>query len=162
MPKISAIGYVKDGKLTIKDKDKFATAIQVLPNGIYWIEIEKVYSKRSSLQNNALFGIAYKILRICFLEAGYKFTANDVHDFCKNPENNLIPKDYLESERKKWETENKLTNKNTGEVITLPFKVTTTNMSTVYMMEFYTNLQNFAMEYFETDIPDPDPDWDDK
>jgi len=156
---------IKDGKLSIYEKGKFDTAISVAPDGEYWGTLEKIYNKRSVPQNNSVFGIAYKILKNCLQEStGEIWTIDKVHEFCKDNDknqNDLLPLDYLERIKKEWgaNPKNQIANKETGETIILPFVVTTTKMQTIEMMEFYSNLQRFAAEWFGVEIPDPDPEW---
>jgi hypothetical protein len=160
--KISAISWIKDGELSIVKKDEFKKALKFAPNGRYFLSLEKSYNKRSVNQNNSVFGIAYKMMREGFIDSfGEYVTIQWVHEYCKNPDNKLIPPEYLDRIYKEYlESEKKeIINKSTGEVLTIPFKVTTTKMKTIEMMEYYSNLQYFAKDYFDMDIPDPDPEW---
>jgi len=164
--KIPAICWIDEhGKLSIVNEDKFKTALKVATPGRYFLTLEKAYNKRSLSQNNSIFGISYKILQECFIQSfGEYVTIEWVHNYCKNPENKIIPESYIERLKDEYLQKEKIAipNKNTGEFISMPFEVTTTKMSTVEMMEYYSNLQDFALNYFETEIPGPDPDWKNK
>lgn len=152
MKRIEAIATIKNSKLEIVRRDKFASAISDLPEGRYSLTLEKIYNRRSVQQNRAKFGIAYKILRECFVEAtGESVSIDYVHEFCKR---NFLPSEYVE--RLKNEHQSKqIVSESTGEVIEMPFMLTTTKMTTVEEMEFYANLQKFAAEFFGTEIPSP-------
>lgn len=160
MKKISAICYVKEGKLSIVHEDKFKDALKIASDGRYFLTLEKSYNKRSVSQNNSVFGVAYKILQECFIDSFGEFVSIDwIHEYCKK---NLLPPEYLERIYNEWLSEEKtnIVSKKTGECLNISeFKLTTTKMRTVEMMEYYSNLQDFSLEYFETNIPDPDPEW---
>jgi hypothetical protein len=166
MKKITAICDLKEGgKLTILKEKEFKDALKTSVAGRYFLTLEKSYRKRSTKQNSAMWSIPYRILQDCFIESqGQYVSLNFVHEFCKNPDNRIIPEEYIERIKNEWDNDpaNKLANKNTGEVIILPFKPTTTKMRTVEMMEYYVNLKNFLMEWFGADCPDPDPNYKDE
>jgi hypothetical protein len=162
MKTINFIAQIKGDKLSIYEKDKFDVAIAVGSDGRYWGTLEKIYSRRSNQQNRSWYALPYKILAINFSDAtGEHWTENDVHEFCKNPENNIIPLDYIERIKKGWKDnpKNTIVSPQTGEIIQMPFKPTTTKMTTVEGMEYYRNMQDFAKAWFNVDIPDPDPEF---
>jgi len=160
MKKIPAICWIDEqGKLSIVDEDKFKIALKVATPGRYFLTLEKAYNKRSLSQNSSVFGLAYKILQECFIQSfGEYVTIEWVHEYCKE---NLLPAEYRERIYDEYLQAAKVAipNKKTGEFLTIPFKPTTTKMSTVESMEYYSNLQDFALDYFETEIPEPDPEW---
>jgi hypothetical protein len=166
MKKITAIADLKEGgKLLILKEKEFKDALKISLPGRYFLTLEKAYKKRSTKQNSAMWAIPYRVLQDCFSkEWGKRISLTFVHEFCKNPENRIIPEEYIERIKDEWDNypANKIVNKNTGEVITIPFVPTTTKMRTVEMMEYYANLQNFLMEWFGADCPDPDPNWKDE
>lgn len=160
MNHIIGIADKKNGeKLKMLCRDKFADAVNSLSEGRYSIEIRKVYNKRSGKQNNSIWGIAYKIIQGCLSEAtGENVSLEIVHEFCKE---RFLPADYVEriNQDHKSDDRNTIVNENTGEAITIPFRLTTTKMTTVEGIEYYKKMQKFCAEFFYTEIPDPNPDW---
>lgn len=164
MNKITFIWDIKDGKITILKRDKFNEMIKSLPDGRYIVELIKKFRQRSLQQNKAKFGIAYKIIQGLLIESWGRFISIDeVHEFCKAPENGLIPLEYIERLKDEYinDDNNRLFNKDTGEIKMIPFRITTTKMTTTEEMEYYKNMQDFALEFFNAEIPDPDPNWKD-
>jgi hypothetical protein len=150
--RITAVADKKNGLFHVIRRNDLQNAIDNLPEGRYTMLIEKQYSKRSTQQNRAIFGIAYNILRDAFQETwGEPVTIEFVHNFCKN---RFLPADYIE--RLKTEYEHKeIVNKETGEVISTNFELTTTRMTTIEAMQYYANLQKFGAEFLNINIPDP-------
>lgn len=162
MSKIHSIWVIKNGEVKIMKQNDFNLALKNLPDGQYWATVEKVYQKHSNDQRNSVFGIPYRILQQCFMESfGEPVTIDWVHNYCKNPDNNIIPEDYLERIKDEWNNDpkNRLVSKTTGEVSIIPFVCTTTKMKTTDMMAYYKNLQKFIWDYFNVDCPDPDSDF---
>lgn len=157
--KVNFVMIKKDGKMTTLKSNEFKDALAILPDGNYWGTIETAYDKMTAKQRRSIFGIAYKILQQCFIEAtGDHVTIEWVHEFCENPDNGIIPMDYIERIKEIWDNEprHKVANISTGEVIILKFQPTITLMTTLDEMNYYRNMQKFADEWFGADIPDPD------
>lgn len=153
MKSLKALAKVTKGKLEIKQREKFIQAIENLPDADYCLILEKLYRRRSSQQNRAKFGIAYKILSECFTDAmGEYFSIDDVHEYCKV---NLMPAEYVERLKQEHSERCEVVNKETGDIINLPFVLTTTKMSTIEEITYYQNMQRFAAEFFGADIPNP-------
>jgi hypothetical protein len=147
---------IESGNIVFPRK-KIAESISKMKDGFYWMNIEKFYKQRSGQQNRAKFGIAYKILRSLFSESfGYQVSTEWVHEFCKE---RFLPGDYVDQLKVEWEQNKVLVNYETGQEIEIPFRLTTTKMSTVQEMEYYKNMQLFCAEFFNTEIPDPDPNY---
>jgi hypothetical protein len=73
-------------------------------NGTYRVEITRVRGKRSNDQNAWLWGCIYPSLRAGLNAQGWEFTDDEqVHEFCKQ-----------------HFADNKVINRDTGEVVTLP------------------------------------------
>lgn len=160
MPKkINTLLYLKSGKLSIIKEGIFRDALKIADDGRYFLTLEKVYHKRSTLQNNSIWGIPYKHLQECLIESWGRYVKIDeVHEFCKL---NFLPQEYIDRLQDEYmdDDDNKVKNLKTGDVKMIPFRLTTTKMTTVESMEYYKNMQDFAMDYFNCDIPDPDPEW---
>lgn len=131
-------------------------AIKMLVKGRYKQTIEKIYNKRSNQQNRAMWGIPYDILQRCIIEAtGEYISIEDVHEKYAMP--NCLPKEYIERIKNKWEEYYGIVNEKTGQIIKPAFRLTTTEMNTTESTQYYKNLQDFIMEMFGADCPDPDP-----
>jgi hypothetical protein len=144
---------IKDGVISFPRK-KLKESISNLKDGNYLLTIEKFYRVRSIQQNRATFGIPYKLLRSCFSEAfGEAVSIEWTKEFCKE---RFLPADYVEQLKEDWNKSKILTNYETGQEIEIPFRLTSTKMSTVQQMEYYQNMQKFGAEFFQIDIPDPD------
>jgi hypothetical protein len=143
---------IKDGLISFPRK-KLQESISKLKDGNYFLTIEKFYKVRSTQQNRATFGIPYKLLRSCFSEAfGEAVSIEWTHEFCKE---RFLPDDYVEQLKEDWQKSKVLTNYETGLEIEIPFRLTTTKLSTVQSMEYYKNMQKFGAEFFQIDIPSP-------
>ena len=110
-------------------------------DGIYRIEVKKVRKPRSLDQNGWLFGCIYPILLDALLEAGWEFVSvEQVHEFFKAQM-----------------TADKVVNKHTGEIIEFP--CSTATMDTVTFSTYCEKLREYAKEFLNVDIPDPDKYW---
>ena len=110
-------------------------------DGIYRIEVKKVRKPRSLDQNGWLFGCIYPILLDALLEAGWEFVSvEQVHEFFKAQM-----------------TADKVVNKHTGEIIEFP--CSTSTMDTVTFSTYCEKLREYAKEFLNVDIPDPDKYW---
>ena len=107
-------------------------------DGIYRIEVKKVRKPRSLDQNGWLFGCIYPILLDALLEAGWEFVSvEQVHEFFKAQM-----------------TADKVVNKHTGEIVEFP--CSTATMDTVTFSTYCEKLREYAKEFLNVDIPDPD------
>lgn len=99
--------------------------------------IEKIKNKRSNQQNRYYHGVIIPIVKNCLKEAGYLMTNEDVHDLLKM----------------KFLRETLFINEDTGD-ITERTK-STTELSKSDFMDYVAEIRQFTLEYFNTDIPDP-------
>ena len=110
-------------------------------DGKYMIEVVLMRPKRSLDQNGWLFGCIYPMLLDALIDAGYEFVSvEQVHEFFKM----LF-------------TSEKIVNKHTGEIITIP--QSTAYMDTLTFATYCEKLREYALEYLNVPIPDPDPNW---
>lgn len=108
------------------------------PDGYYSVEIKKTRKKRSNDQNAWLWGCIYPMLLQGLNEAGWEFTDEEqVHEFFK-----------------RQMTADKVINKHTGEIIEFP--KSTASMDTVAFSSYCEKLREYAREYLEIEIPDPE------
>lgn len=115
--------------------------LNTAPDGTYTIEVKKVRKPRSLDQNGWLFGCIYPMLLEALLNEGWEFTDVDqVHEFFKSQM-----------------TADKVINKHTGEIIEFPGS--TASMDTLTFSTYCEKLRDYAIEYLNLEIPDPDPNW---
>lgn len=152
MKTLTTVCDLQAGKASFVKEKEFKEALKCLPDGRYIVTFEKNYRQRSGQQNKTFWGIAYKIIQQGLIEQGYLEARSSewVHELCKE---NCLP--YKYKERLKNVAKKHLINEKSGEEIELPIRLTTTEMTTVEAMEYYSNMQNFAAEFLGCDIPDP-------
>lgn len=86
-------------------------------------------------------GCIYPMLLDGLLNAGWEFTSvEQVHEFFKAQM-----------------TKDKVVNKHTGEIIEFPGSTAT--MDTLTFSTYCEKLREYALEYLNIEIPDPDPNW---
>ena len=110
-------------------------------DGIYRIEVKKVRKPRSNDQNGWLWGCIYPMLLEALLDAVWEFVSvEQVHEFFKAQM-----------------TADKVVNKHTGEIIEFPGS--TAMMDTVTFSTYCEKLREYAREFLNIEIPDPDRFW---
>lgn len=110
-------------------------------DGIYRIEVRKVRKPRSNDQNGWLWGCIYPMLLEALNDAGWEFVSiEQVHEFFKSQM-----------------TADKVVNRHTGEIIEFPGSTAT--MDTVTFSTYCEKLREYAKEYLNVDIPDPNRYW---
>lgn len=110
-------------------------------DGVYQVVVKKVRKPRSNDQNGWLWGCIYPLLLEALINEGWEFTSPEqVHEFFKSQM-----------------TADKVVNKHTGEIIEFPGS--TAKMDTVTFSTYCEKLRDYAKEYLNIDIPDPDPNW---
>lgn len=113
-------------------------------DGIYRIDVKKVRKPRSNDQNGWLWGCIYPMLLEALLDAGWEFVSvEQVHEFFKAQM-----------------TVDKVVNKHTGEIIEFPGS--TAMMDTVTFSTYCEKLREYAREFLNIEIPDPDRFWKDE
>ena len=113
---------------------------QVL-DGIYQVEVKKVRKPRSNDQNGWLWGCIYPMLLDALNDAGWEFVdVEQVHEFFKAQM-----------------TADKVVNRETVEIVEFP--TSTARMSTVAFSTYCERLREYAREYLNVEIPDPDKYW---
>lgn len=110
-------------------------------DGKYMIEVKLVRNPRSLDQNGWLFGCIYPMLLEALNNEGWEFTnVEQVHEFFKYQMIN-----------------DQVINKYTGEIMTFPGS--TAIMDTTTFSAYCEKLRDYARDYLNTEIPDPDKDW---
>lgn len=120
------------------------TVLRAAKDGNYSITIKRVHKNRTNDQNGWLWGCVYPILLDALLDAGWEFTSTEqVHEFFKNQF-----------------TKDSAVNHDTGEIVEFPHS--TAEMDTVTFSTYVEKLIDYAREYLNTEIPDPDINWHEK
>jgi len=134
-------GSVKDGALKINNRNNLLLDLQSLEGKEIEIKISKKKKTRSNLQNRYYWGCVIPIVKQGLIDAGYereKINNSDiVHEFLKSM---FCPKVEV-------------ANEDTGEILELP--PTTTNNSTIQMMEYFEDIKRWSAEFLGVTIPDP-------
>ena len=101
------------------------------------ITLQLAKKQRSNPQNAFYWGVILPIVKQCLKDAGHVLTTEATHD--------LIKLKFLK--------ETLFVNEDSGEV--LERIKSTTELSTSQFMDFVTEIRQFTLEYFNTDIPEP-------
>lgn len=104
------------------------------------IKIEKAKKKRSNPQNRHYWGVAIVLLQNALKESGYIMSGNDVHE--------LLKLRFLK--------ETILVNEKSGEFIERI--KSTQELTTTQFLEYILEIQQFSIEYFNVNIPNPNED----
>lgn len=134
--KIQIRTSVTNGKLT-RNRNLILEAINSYEGKDVLITFEKIKKKRSNQQNAFYWGIVIVIIKSCLKSTGNNLSENDVHDLL----------------RLKFLKETIAIKEDTGEVIERV--KSTTELSTSQFMDYIAEIQQFAAEYFDVIIPDP-------
>ena len=142
MRKITAIGIKEDGKpYRIVNVKVFRSDLDSLSKGRYITTVEKYYKKASHEQFKYLYGVVYSLSMIALNDAGYEFTTIDqVDTFWKSIFANK-----------------ELLNRESGEIMKIP--LSKSEFKTIDEMVYCDSIRNYCSEYYNTWIPDPDPNY---
>lgn len=111
------------------------------PDGSYMLSITKQKRGRTLNQNEWLWSCVYPILLDGLLDAGWEFTSvEQVHEFFKR----LMAQD-------------RVVNYETGEIVEIP--KSTATMDTQQFSTYIDKLREYAEEFLNVTIPDPDKGW---
>lgn len=117
------------------------TLLRASKDGIYTITVRRKRKARTNDQNGWLWGCIYPLLLEALLDAGWEYTSvEQVHEFFKGQ----CLKDSV-------------VNRDTGEIVEFP--ASTAIMDTITFSTYIQQLRQYAAEYLNLDIPDPDKDW---
>lgn len=110
-------------------------------DGNYDVEVKLIRRPRSNDQNGWLWGCIYPLLLEAMINEGWEFTsAEQLHEFFKAQ---MVA--------------DKVINKHTGEIVEFPGS--TASMDTVTFSTYCEKLREYAREYLNIEIPDPDRYW---
>lgn len=117
------------------------TFFRATPDGSYIISITKCRRGRTLNQNEWLWGCVYPILLEGLLDAGWNFTSvEQVHEFFK-----------------KQMALDQVVNYDTGEIVELP--KSTATMDTQQFSVYIDKLREYAEEFLNVTIPNPQKGW---
>lgn len=109
-----------------------------LPKGRYRLTIEKYHKNKSNQQLGYLFAGVYPLVLKALNDAGWEFTSiEEIDEFCKS----------MFSARE-------VLNRNTGEILDVPGLKR--NMTTTEMMTYVNSIRDWAAEYLNVYIPEPE------
>ena len=127
---------IKSGKLTFKQRSVFLDDISKLKDGDYIVTVERQKKTRSIQQSRYYWGVVVPLVKDGLNDIGYKLTTESVHEFLKGQFN-----------------VKEIINENSGEI--LKAVGSTTELTTSGMMEYFAQIQQWATEYLNIYIPDP-------
>ena len=127
-----------DGYFNLRTISEF---FRTASNGSYMLTITKQRRGRTLNQNDWLWGCVYPILLDGLLDAGWEFTSvEQVHEFFK-----------------KQMAQDKVVNYSTGEIVEIPRSTAT--MDTQQFSMYIEALREYAEEFLNVTIPEPDKNW---
>jgi hypothetical protein len=129
-------GSVAPDGLHFHNRKRFDKEIQVFAGKEVEIKISKRQIKRSQQQNRYYWGAVVPIVTTGLIDAGYRVNQEDAHIYMKS--------------RFLIET---IVSDKTGEI--LPTVGSTTKLTTVQFMEYIAEVQQWAAEFLNVVIPDP-------
>ena len=129
---------IENGKASLA---QLAGYLSTKPDGPYIVTVQRMRPKRTASQNEWLWGCVYPMLLDALIDAGWEFTdTKQVHEFFKAQL-----------------AEDKVVNKETGEIVSFPRS--TALMDTATFSAYCEKLREYAREFLNTEIPDPDKLW---
>ncbi len=117
-------------------------AFRGFADGVYMLTAKRIRKNRSNDQNSYLWGCVYPLMLDALIDAGWDDFTNteQVHEFCKSQF-----------------TKESAVNKFTSEIVEFPHS--TANMDTVTFSTYVDKIRDFAREFLNVEIPDPDKFW---
>lgn len=110
-------------------------------DGNYLFTARRIRKIRTGDQNGWLWGCIYPMMLDGLMDAGWEFVSTEqVHDYFRD----MLAK-------------TKVVNKYTGEIVEFPGS--TADMDTVTFSSYCEQLRDYAREYLNIEIPDPDKYW---
>ncbi len=134
--KLIAEARIRNGKMEFKQRSVFLSDIERLKDGDYVVSVERKKKKRSIDQNKYYWGVVVPMVKHGLLDIGYRITTEGTHE-------------YLKSEFNIKE----IVNERTGEI--LKTIGSTTEMSTVDMLNYFDTIRQWSSEYLGVYIPEP-------
>lgn len=136
MKKIQVKTTVNSGRF-IRNINILLDAIKSFEGKEVLVTLEKPVKKRSNPQNNFYWGVCIVIIKQALRETGNILNENEIHDLL----------------RLKFLKHTILIKEETGEYVER--MKSTTELTTTEFMEYILSIQQFASEYFDVIIPNP-------
>jgi hypothetical protein len=133
---ITYFGSVDSGKLKIRNRKEFDLNLLAFEGKEIEGTLRRKRNKRSLLQNSYYHGCVVPAVRFALNEAGFKMSVLQVHE--------LLKFKFLKDE---------VINETTGEIITTIGS--TTGLTKSAFMDYIAEIQQWAAEYLNCVIPDP-------
>lgn len=133
----------QNGLIDLQGLQMLISYMMAMRNGNYRVTLAQNREKRSSKQNNWLWGVIYPVVRQALNQHGWEFTDDDqVHDFFKD---RICRQEVV--------------NRHTGDVISFPDS--TSDMDTIQFSTYCQKIIDIASEYLGVDINNllPDPNY---
>lgn len=127
---------IENGTLKFKQRSTVLSDIAQMRDGEYVMTIERKRRKRSLMQNSYYWGVVVPLVKEGLLDVGYRMTTEAVHEFLKG-QFAII----------------EVVNERTGEV--LKSIGSTSEMTTSKMMDYFAEITQWAAEYLNVQIPQP-------
>ena len=138
MTPIKYTGIVEAGKFRIVNNKLFKEELSRLGNGRYDVVIQKYRRSKSNPQLRWLYGQVYPIVLKGLTDAGWEFTTiAEVDEYCKSM---FASREVL--------------NRHTGEIMAVPGLKR--DMTTTDMMTYVDAIRDWASEYLNINIPEPE------
>lgn len=135
--KLKYKGEVVNGKLELINRKMMIKDLAMyFNNQKISLTIEKWRKTRSQEQNRYYWGVMVEAVKLGLNDVGYKMTIEATHD--------LLKYKFLKKE---------LVNEETGEILNTIGS--TKGLSTIEFMEFIADVQRWAAEYLNINIPNP-------
>jgi hypothetical protein len=120
-----------------RNRNLILNALETFEGQEVILTIQKAKKRRSNPQNSFYHGVVIPIMQQCLKDAGYLMTNESVHDMLKL----------------RFLKESILVNEESGEYIERI--KSTTELTTTQFAEYILDIQKFAVEYFNVQIPNP-------
>ena len=127
---------IENGTLKFKQRSTVLSDIAQMRDGEYVMTIERKQRKRSLMQNAYYWGVVVPLVKEGLLDVGYRMTTEAVHEYLKGQ--------FSITE---------IVNERTGEV--LKSIGSTSEMTTSKMMDYFAEITQWAAEYLNVQIPQP-------
>ena len=129
-------GKVTDGKLKLVHQERFKKELETFEGCTVTLTVHKKKNKRSNAQNAYYWGVVVPLVQEGVRDMGEKLTAEQIHE--------MLKRECLKGE---------LVNTETGHIVN--FARSTTGLTTVEFMDFVDDIHQFAAEFLNLQIPDP-------
>src|ERR1035441_563551 len=144
MNKLQSLATIDNGKLKLREQEKFTEALKVMPEGEYILLLKKLYTNRTNPQNAYYWGVVIPHVLEGLKELGHECETNDeAHE--------IVKKLFLKPKGKR----KRLVNKMTGEYIYIVPERSTAKLTNIELAELIDKVIMWASEFLNIEIPLP-------